>query len=296
MGYVFGLEDARRCDEWYETGPGRLAFELQKQLLLKVWSPPSPQRLLVAGCGAGRFAHWFARQGHSVTGIDPSEDALSLARGRLAGSVRLDRGFAEDLPYEDNEFDTVALIHSLEFVEDPEEALREACRVAARNVLVGAFNRFSLAHVQRYFQGAGKDSPFGSARFFSVRQFHDLFAKALSGPIPLVWRTCITFPMSALKHLYFLERRSFLHLHPFGNFIAMRADLRYRMRTAQSPVFSKLPSRMSASVSLRAHSLRSSVEKTDSPQRRSGRSGRREKETGIKKDSASFSAFSAPLR
>ena len=259
MGHIFGLEDARRCDEWYESGLGRLAFELEKQLLLKVWSPPSPQRLLVAGCGTGRFMHWFAQQGHTVTGIDPSEGALSLARGRLVKSVHLDKGFAEDLPYEDNEFDTVALILSMEFVEDPIEALSEACRVAGRNVLVGALNRYSMARVQQYFEGIWKDSLFARARFFGVCQLHGMFEKALSGPIPLAWRTCITFPLSTLKYLYFVERRSFLHLHPFGHFIAMRADLRYRMRTTQSPVFSELPSGMSAPVSLRTLSSRSGM-------------------------------------
>ena len=63
------------------------------------------------GCASG---------GHQVTGLDPSPYMLNLARGLVPERVALDRGYAEELPYEDNAFDTVALITALEFVNDPQ--------------------------------------------------------------------------------------------------------------------------------------------------------------------------------
>ena len=103
-----------------------------------------PQRVLEVGCGSGIFLEWFMSQGHMVAGLEPSSSSLELARRRLGPKVRLDQGFAENLPYDDNEFDTVALITSLEFVDDPYLALKEACRVARRNVLLGVLNRYSI--------------------------------------------------------------------------------------------------------------------------------------------------------
>lgn len=46
----------------------------------------SKSRVLVLGCGSGHDAAYLARQGHSVTAVDFSEEALQRARG-LYGSV-----------------------------------------------------------------------------------------------------------------------------------------------------------------------------------------------------------------
>ena len=81
--------------------------------------PAGPKSVLEVGCGTGLFLEWFAQGGHQVTGLDPSPYMLNLARRRVPERVALDRGYAEDLPYEDNAFDTVALITTLEFVNDP---------------------------------------------------------------------------------------------------------------------------------------------------------------------------------
>ncbi|MHC1729976.1 MAG: class I SAM-dependent methyltransferase [Syntrophobacteraceae bacterium] len=241
MGYVFRLTDAERHEDWLSSPLGQSVLELEKDLLKKVWAPTSPQRVLEVGCGSGVFLEWFHAQGHMPAGLEPSGSSLELARRRLRGRIRLDQGFGENLPYTDNEFDTVALINTLEYVDDPVLALKEAFRVARRNVLLGVLNRYSLERVYNFLEGFWKDSLNERARFFSVFQLQRMTGRILSGAVPIDWRTCFSLPIPLFRYLHFLERKRFLHHHPFGHFIAMRIDMRCRFRTIQTPVFSELP-------------------------------------------------------
>ena len=241
MGYVFRYEDALHYNDWFLSEPGRSAFLIEKELLLRLWSPISPQRVLEVGCGTGLFLEWLSQQGHQVTGLDPSPSMLSICRNRLPDRICLDRGYAEHLPYEDNAFDTVALITTLEFVDDPLQAIREASRVARQHILIGALNRYSLIACSRYVERLWKRSVYSHARFFSVFRLRRLVAEAFSGTVPLHWRTCLSLPLAGLKYYRFLEQSRFFQWHPFGHFIAMRVDPRHTMRTVQQPVFAEIP-------------------------------------------------------
>jgi ubiquinone/menaquinone biosynthesis C-methylase UbiE len=93
-------------------------------------------RVLEIGCGTGNLALLVKRlhPDAEVVGLDPDPKALARA-GRKAGRkdlpVRLDRGFAEDLPYPDASFDRVLsafMFHHLAPAEK-KEALREVRRV-----------------------------------------------------------------------------------------------------------------------------------------------------------------------
>jgi len=56
-------------------------------------------RLLDVGCGPGRHAHAFARQGVEVVGLDVSERFVRLARQGAPTGARFVRGDARDLPF-----------------------------------------------------------------------------------------------------------------------------------------------------------------------------------------------------
>lgn len=249
------MNDAERYEDWLRSDLGRSVLALEKALLLKVWEPVSHQRVLEVGCGNGVFLEWLASLGHTVTGLDPSVPSLDMARKRLGKSAGLDRGYAEDLPYSDNEFDTVSLITTLEFVDDPSKALREAFRVARRNVLLGVLNKYSIGRVQNFLEKFWTDPLYADARYFSVFQLRRMALRIMNGQVPIVWRTCFSFPFSFLRYVHLLERCPVLHRHPFGHFIAMRIDVRSRLRTLQSPVFSEMPSRV-ANASVRTSCCR----------------------------------------
>ncbi len=248
MGYIFSLADAERYERWFRSATGRMALELEQGLLGEVWRPASAQRVLEVGCGTGIFLEWFRSRGHMVAGLEPSGASLELARRRLGQKARLIQGFAEDLPYEDNEFDTVALITTLEFVADPYAALKEAFRVARRNVLLGALNSFSIGGLQYILEKFWKNSLYSHARFFSLFELNRMCDQILRGRVPIEWRTCLSFPLQLLPYLHFVERMSFMRKTPFGHFIGMRVDMRCRVRTLQTPVFDEIPAGAKISV------------------------------------------------
>lgn len=241
MGYVFSSKDAQAYEEWMRRHPCRLALAIEQQTIQRVWSPRPGQRLLEVGCGSGLFTKWFAEKGLQVSGLDPSIPMLNLARLRLPTRVSLERGYAEDLPFADNSFDIVALITTLEFVEDPIRTLREACRVARDKVVLGVFNKYSLISWQRRLESLWKPSIYQHARFFGIVELQRLVYTILNGSVPIQWRTCLTFPLCTLNTLQTLERSPHFQWHPLGHFIAMVIDLQYILRTIQHPLFHQVP-------------------------------------------------------
>lgn len=90
--------------------------------------------LLDVGCGSAVFLRHRAAGLRYVAGIDASQIQVGLARSRLAehiaaGAAEIVLGDAAALPWEDGRFSAVASINCLKFVPDPDQALREMCRV-----------------------------------------------------------------------------------------------------------------------------------------------------------------------
>jgi SAM-dependent methyltransferase len=248
VGYVFSLADAEDRENWFRSPQGQRELAFEQGLFGKIWAPVSPQRVLEVGCGSGIFLEWFKSRGHMVAGLEPSSSSLELARRRLGPKVRLDPGFAENLPYDDNEFDTVALITSMEFVDDPYLALKEAFRVARRNVLLGVLNKYSFGSLHYGIQRFWKDSVYSRARFFSVFELRRMSTGILAGAVPIEWRTCFSLPLPFLRYVHLLESIALLQRHPFGHFIAMRIDMRCRVRALQTPVFNEIPAGAKVSI------------------------------------------------
>ncbi len=75
-GYVTPYEERYRTGEYYwGLRPNDLAFEV-----LRRFYPTKPMRLLEIGCGEGRDAVFFARNGFQVTAFDLAESGLEKAR------------------------------------------------------------------------------------------------------------------------------------------------------------------------------------------------------------------------
>lgn len=248
MGYVFQFKDALHHDDWFGKEPGRSVLAMQKDLLCKLWSPEGTQKVLEVGCGTGLFLEWFLRLGHEVTGIDPSPCMLSMARRRLPSRVVIERGCAEELPFDDSTFDTVALINTLEFVDDQLGALSEAFRVARRHVLIGTINRYSLTTGYYVISRAWKSSLYNHARFTSVLGLNRLVRKAAGGAVLSRWRTCCAMPLRTLCYLRSVECSSVFQRLPFGHFLAMRVDLHPPLMTIQEPLFSGVSNPTGVSV------------------------------------------------
>jgi SAM-dependent methyltransferase len=87
-------------------------------------------RLLEVGCGGGLLLRDALATGASATGLDHSEEMVSLAR-ELAPDAEIVLGSAERLPFSDTSFTAVAMSIVFFFLPDPPAALRDAHRVLA---------------------------------------------------------------------------------------------------------------------------------------------------------------------
>src|SRR5438034_777467 len=98
-------------------------------LVSRVDAAPGDTVLDVA-TGTGAVALELVRQqGCAVVGLDQSAEMLAEARRRVDGRVRLVEGRAQELPFDDAEFDALTFTYLLRYIDDPAAQLRELARV-----------------------------------------------------------------------------------------------------------------------------------------------------------------------
>ncbi|MCI2418786.1 class I SAM-dependent methyltransferase [Saccharopolyspora sp. K220] len=95
------------------------------------------QQVLDVGCGTGNLLRSIGKQSRKaeLVGLDPDPNALSRAsrKARRAGlAMRLDRGFAQELPYPDGSFDRVFSSLMLHHLDSPS---KDALLAEVRRVL-----------------------------------------------------------------------------------------------------------------------------------------------------------------
>lgn len=90
--------------------------------------------VLDVGGGDGYIAGKIRARGHWVKVVDASPVRVSRCWGEQ--HIPAETGDARALPYEDGSYDTVVLGEVLEHLDNPGEALAEACRVADKRVVV----------------------------------------------------------------------------------------------------------------------------------------------------------------
>lgn len=226
---------AKSYQEWYETPEGTFVLQQEQavieQLILH-W-PRRNHSVLEVGCGPGVFLEKLWEAGLDITGLDASEAMLDLARQRLSNRAELQLGVAEHLPFDDNSFDYVALINTLEFVTNPEEVLREACRVAAKGLLIGFLNTWSLRHMLRKLRKNAKPEPDkadGAAYKKQLHSFSPMYMYSLLHTVgccqQLGMRSALLGPQSSWGKKGLWQKFNSLILPlPLGAFTAVRVDL-----------------------------------------------------------------------
>ena len=89
----------------------------------------SGSSVLDVACGTGGWLQVCADADCTVAGVDLSERAIEVCRTRMPKG-RFHAQAAETLPFDDNEFDVVTCLGSLEHFVDPRGSLQEMVRVA----------------------------------------------------------------------------------------------------------------------------------------------------------------------
>ena len=122
----------------YDRFMGRYSVPLAPKLADYAGVAPG-QRVLDVGCGPGALTAVLAERlgGDAVAAVDPSEPFVAAARERHP-EVTVERASAEELPFEDGEFDAALAELVVHFMEDPVTGLREMARVTRGGGVVAA--------------------------------------------------------------------------------------------------------------------------------------------------------------
>ena len=124
--------------EAYDRFMGRFSRLLAPQMA-DLAGVRAGRTVLDVGCGTGMLtAVLVDRLGAAnVTGIDPSESFVSAVRERFPG-VRIERGSAEALPFDEDAFDASIAQLVVHFMTDPVRGIREMARVTRPGGVVAA--------------------------------------------------------------------------------------------------------------------------------------------------------------
>jgi len=232
---VFDEDAAGSYDHWLETPAGRYMDTREKKLITDLLAPKPGERVLDVGCGTGHHLLFFREKGCSVTGVEPSGAMLDAARLKLQDGAELKSGWAEDLPFSDNEFDIVTLITTLEFCRDPEAALQEAIRVSRDKVFLGVLNKYSILGACRKVKGRFQSSVYTDARFYGIPELLSMI-RAILGPVRIRWGSVIFLPRGFYSFAAGVEESLPHEKNPFGAFLGLVFSVVYQYRTLQDPI------------------------------------------------------------
>ncbi|MBN1932626.1 MAG: class I SAM-dependent methyltransferase [Desulfobacterales bacterium] len=234
MGYVFDFNDALAYEQWLKKPQNQFFAELGNRLMLDMLQPMRGETLLDIGCGAGAGLLPLIDLGIQVTGIDPSPYMLDIASNKLGHRVDLHRGYAEELPFDDNSFNYACINTTLEFVEDPKKALKEVCRVTKDRIFIGMLNRYAVKGIQMRLKCLFVESVFKHAHFFSIGELKKIIRSFL-GDVPISCRSVGHLPATG-KIAHCIERFYLVQKCPFGAYVGMMVVLVPRFRTRPLPL------------------------------------------------------------
>jgi ubiquinone/menaquinone biosynthesis C-methylase UbiE len=180
-------ELTEKYDAWYDSDEGMIIYENEILCLTSLIEGVSFPMLEI-GVGTGRFAMRFP----DIIGVDPSVNALKIAKSR---GVKTLHASGEDLPFDDKTFKYILIIVTLCFAEDPLAMLKEANRVLMTDgsIIIGLVPKDSPWGLF-YEEKKKKGHPFySSAEFYTLRDI-EAFLKTVDLQIKGISSTLLQRP------------------------------------------------------------------------------------------------------
>jgi len=153
---------------------------------------PARSRLLDVACGSGQVALVAAREGLNVTGVDIASNLVQRAQVRAEAeglNAKFVEGDAEELPFENADFDVVVSLFGAMFAPRPELVAHELLRVcspggtiALGNWTPQGFIGQMFKTIAKFISPAGMPSPvlWGDEGVVSERLIHGVSDLAMT--------------------------------------------------------------------------------------------------------------------
>jgi SAM-dependent methyltransferase len=174
-------------DSWergnpYEQYVGRWSRRVAP-LFLSWLGIPTGRRWLDVGCGTGALSATIVDlcSPASVTGVEPSEGFLKIAREHRSDRVTFYQGTATEIPLEDRSVDVVVSGLALNFFPDQQVALAEMLRVTVQGGTIAAYvwDYAGKMELMRYFWDAAVELDSNAASLDEGHRFPVCRPKAL---------------------------------------------------------------------------------------------------------------------
>lgn len=181
-------------EAWYATLRGRRADVAERKLLLHLLRAfPDARSGVEIGCGTGHFAAFLAGHGLSMIGLERAPAMLADAHRRYP-ALPVVLGDAHRLPLRDRSTDLALFVTTLEFLEDPAGALREAVRVAQLGIVAMVLNRHSLGGLSRRWGPQSRGELLGEAHDYSSAELRLALEQATGSRLDAIRSASTLFP------------------------------------------------------------------------------------------------------
>jgi SAM-dependent methyltransferase len=123
--HTYAIMNRVEDSHWWFVGRRAILESFLRQIVPNPKSQDSSSRILDVGCGTGANLEMLAQFGESE-GVDVSDDALEFCRRK---GLKVHKGLAEKLPFENESFDLVTALDVVEHLDDDVAGLKEMNRV-----------------------------------------------------------------------------------------------------------------------------------------------------------------------
>lgn len=126
--HTYAIMDRVENKHWWFVGRRAILESFLKVVVEQIRNSPISIRILDIGCGTGANLEMLSQFGEAE-GVDVSDDALQFCQEK---GLRVQKGLAEKLPFQDETFDITTALDVIEHLDDDIAGLKEMFRVTRR--------------------------------------------------------------------------------------------------------------------------------------------------------------------
>ena len=126
--HTYAIMDEVEGSHWWFVGRRKILESFLEPIVKKLGGRIAQLSILDVGCGTGANVEMLSQYGQAE-GVDVSDDALEFCRRK---GLKVQKGLAETLPYDDESFDLTTALDVVEHLDDDVAGLKEMFRVTRK--------------------------------------------------------------------------------------------------------------------------------------------------------------------